>query len=96
MIQCVGKIDKNGAIKIGKNFNCTKVKKGVFTVTFNDNLFISEPVVVATVDITDTKSDTYTACISLHNTTKDGFTVTIQSMNGDLMNFDFDFIASSI
>lgn len=94
--QIAGKINKNGAVKIGNNFTASRLQEGLYNVSISPDQFVSTPIVVVTVDTTSQNSNTFTACASVHNVTKNGFDVSIQSLSPEHLDCEFNFIVTEV
>lgn len=94
MSQINGQVSADGDVGIEGSFNSTRTGTGLYTVSFNSGIFVSEPVIMVTV-LTDGESDSYTACASLKDVSANGFKVSVQNLSGNSKDFSFNFIAVS-
>jgi len=92
MTQLIGQVSESGAVTIPSNITAGRLSQGVYKVTYLDpKPFNSEPVVVLTAlaDQGDASG------VSISGSTTAGFTVTVKTMGGSLVDRGFNFIAAS-
>jgi hypothetical protein len=94
MSQVSGQVSADGDVSIEGSFTSTRTGTGLYTVNFNNDVFVSEPIIVVTV-LTDGESSSYTACASVKDASANSFKLSVQNLSGNSKDFTFNFIATS-
>lgn len=91
--QIIGIINKDGVVVSGTHLHCV-YDNDVYVVSFNDGVFSSTPVIIATVDTTANGS-TYTASPSVHNAGFTGCKISVQNFSGQNIQAGINLFVSS-
>ncbi|MCH9646648.1 MAG: hypothetical protein K0U98_00340 [Deltaproteobacteria bacterium] len=91
MSQIVGQVSSSGQPTIGASlFTAGRPSTGIFNIEYLSS-FSSEPVVIVT-GLTDEGN---ASAVSISDSSKSGFTVTVKKNSGDLTNRAFNFVATN-
>ena len=92
MSKVLGQVSASGEPRYGTGFTVAHPKEGEYSISFIENQFKDQPVVLSTVVSTEAGK---VFCTTINSASEKGFDLYMQGMDGKAVNRSFNFVAES-